>query len=198
MFNDIKNIMKMSKQLKNLKTDDIDFSSMKEMMKQMGIDEELLNKQTDELFRYKHELKYIKIHPDAVTPKYNYETDSGFDFHSIEEVIIPEFGRALVKTGLKFELPKGSEMQVRPKSGLALKEGLTVLNTPGTVDEGYTGEIMVIVFNTNNKPYTIKKGMKIAQGVLCPVYNGKMVNLHEVVEIEERDRKDKGFGSTGI
>jgi dUTPase len=63
---------------------------------------------------------------------------------------------------------------------------------------GYNGEIMVIVFNTNNKPYTIKKGMKIAQGVLCPVYNGKMVNLHEVVEIEERDRKDKGFGSTGI
>lgn len=196
MFNNIKKIVELQKQLKNFNPQNTE--DMSEMLKKMGLDEDLLKKQTDELFRFKHQLKYTKIHEDAVAPKYNYETDSGFDFHSVEEVTIPALGRALVKTGLKFDLPMGTEMQVRPKSGLALKEGLTVLNTPGTVDEGYTGEIMVIIFNTNNSEYTIKKGMKIAQGVLCPVHAGRMVNLHEVVEVNKKDRGENGFGSTGI
>jgi dUTP pyrophosphatase len=81
---------------------------------------------------------------------------------------------------------------------LALKQGLTVLNTPGTVDSGYNGEIMVIVFNTNPKPFTVEKGMKIAQAVLCPVINGKYVNLQLVDKIENKDRGANGFGSTGI
>jgi dUTP pyrophosphatase len=81
---------------------------------------------------------------------------------------------------------------------LALKQGLTVLNTPGTVDSGYDGEIMVIVFNTNPKPFTVAKGMKIAQAVLCPVINGKYVNLQLVDKIENKDRGANGFGSTGI
>ena len=198
MFNNIKQIRNLSKQLKNLNPNDMDMSSLNEMVKQLGIDEDYLEKHTNDLFRYKHKLKFTKIHPDAVEPKYNYESDSGFDLHSIEDVIIPPFGRVLVKTGLKFELPMGCEMQVRPKSGLALKQGLTVLNTPGTVDEGYTGEVMVIVFNTNQNEVTINKGMKIAQAVLCPVYAGRMVDLHEVVEISEKDRGENGFGSTGI
>ena len=198
MFNKIKEINNLRKQLKNFDFENFNVEDSKKMMKDLGLDIDYLEKHTDELYRFSHELKFTKIHPDAVTPKYNYKTDSGFDFHSVEEVVIPAFGRSLVKTGLKFNLPSSCELQVRPKSGLALKEGLTVLNTPGTVDEGYTGEVMVIVFNTNNYPYTVKKGMKIAQGVLCPVYNGKVVNLHEVVELGEKDRGDKGFGSTGI
>jgi dUTP pyrophosphatase len=108
------------------------------------------------------------------------------------------FGRALIPTGLKFDIPDGSEIQVRPKSGLALKQGLTVLNTPGTVDSGYNGEIQVIVFNTNPKPFTIEKGMKIAQAVLCPVVNGNWVELIKVDSVDEKDRGDNGFGSTGI
>ena len=104
----------------------------------------------------------------------------------------------MVPTGLKLSFDIGYEIQVRPKSGLALKQGITVLNTPGTVDSGYNGEIMVIVFNTNQTEFTIPKGMKIAQAVLCPVINGKYVNLQLVDKIENKDRGVNGFGSTGI
>lgn len=138
------------------------------------------------------------INEDAVFPSYNYPTDSGFDLYSVEEVTIPAFGRALIGTGLKFSFSEGYEIQIRPKSGLAINQGLTVLNTPGTVDAGYTGEIKVPVFNTNNTPFTITKRMKIAQAVLCPVKNGRFVNLVPVESISEKDRGDNGFGSTGI
>jgi deoxyuridine 5''-triphosphate nucleotidohydrolase (dut) len=109
---------------------------------------------------HKFELKFTKINNDAVSPKYNYESDSGFDLHSTEDVLVEPLGRALVPTGLKFDIPIGYEMQVRPKSGLALKEGLTVLNTPGTVDQGYDGEVKVIIYNTNGKSYQIQKDRK--------------------------------------
>jgi dUTP pyrophosphatase len=143
-------------------------------------------------------IKVKKLHSDSVFPKYNYPTDSGFDLHSVEEVIIPPFGRALVPTGLSFQFDEGLEIQVRPKSGLAINQGLTVLNTPGTVDQGYSGEIKVIIFNTNNSTVTIPKGMKIGQAVLCPVLNGKFVDLMEVDTFEDTDRGNNGFGSTGI
>lgn len=143
-------------------------------------------------------LKVRKINPDAILPKYNYSSDSGFDLHSVDEIIIPAFGRALVPTGLSFQFPEGFEIQMRPKSGLAINQGLTILNTPGTIDQGYSGEVKAIVFNTNDVSYTISKGMKIAQAVLCPVVNGKYVEIEEVEVFEETDRKDNGFGSTGI
>jgi dUTP pyrophosphatase len=139
-----------------------------------------------------------KIHEDAVSPSYAYPTDSGFDLYSVEEIILLPFGRALVPTGLKFGFSEGFEIQVRPKSGLAINQGLTVLNTPGTVDCGYTGEVKVIIFNTNNASVTIPKGMKIGQAVLCPVVNGKFVKFEEVNKLEEKDRGNNGFGSTGI
>jgi dUTP pyrophosphatase len=144
------------------------------------------------------DLGYIKLHPDAIVPKYNYETDSGFDLHSIEEVVIPAFGRALVPTGISFDIKDGYEIQVRSKSGLAINQGLMILNSPGTVDNGYTGEVKGIIFNTNNHPVTITKGMKIGQAVLCPVVNGKWVNLVQKNKVEEKDRGNNGFGSTGI
>lgn len=188
----------MSKQLKNLDPNNLDAKAMNNLMKEFGIDESFIEKRTADLFSFKHKLKFVKIHPDAISPKYNYESDSGFDLHSVEEVQIPSLGRALVKTGLKFGIPPGSEVQIRPKSGLSLKSGLTVLNTPGTVDQGYTGEIMVIVFNASDTTKTITKGMKIAQAVLCPVFAGKMVELHEVVELNADERGENGFGSTGV
>lgn len=134
----------------------------------------------------------------AIFPSYAYPTDSGFDLFSTEEVELPPFGRALVSTGLKISFNEGIELQIRPKSGLALNQGITVLNTPGTVDAGYTGEIKVIVYNTNNYNFTIPRGMKIAQGVFAPVLNGRFVNFESVNEIGEKDRGDNGFGSTGI
>jgi dUTP pyrophosphatase len=143
-------------------------------------------------------VKIKKLVPDAIFPKYNYPSDSGFDLHSVEEVIIPAFGRAAVPTGLSFQFDEGIELQIRPKSGLALNQGLTILNTPGTVDQGYRGEIKAIVYNTNNTTVTIPKGMKVAQGVLCPVLSGKFINLVDVDGLDETDRGDNGFGSTGI
>lgn len=143
-------------------------------------------------------VKIKKLHPDAIIPKYNYPSDSGFDLHSVEDVILPALGRASVPTGLSFQFEENLEIQVRSKSGLALNQGLMVLNSPGTVDQGYSGEIKAIIFNTNNIPVEIKKGMKVAQAVLCPVFNGKNVKLEEVEEFETTDRGNKGFGSTGI
>jgi len=166
--------------------------------------DELFNLSFDEMteemtnFLKTKKIKVKRLHRDAVLPKYNYGSDSGFDLYSVEEMTIPPFGRALVPTGISVQFDENLEVQVRPKSGLALNMGLTVLNTPGTVDQVYTGEIKVIVFNTNNNSVMIEKGMKIAQGVLCPVMNGKYVEIEDVDNIEDSDRGDNGFGSTGI
>ena len=138
------------------------------------------------------------VHEDAKVPSYAYPSDSGFDLRSTIEINIPPFGRALIPTGIKLSIPEEYEIQVRPKSGLALNQGLTVLNTPGTVDSGYVGEIKVIVFNTNNETVTVSKGMKIAQAVLCPVVCGKYVSLELTNKVDDKDRMDNGFGSTGL
>lgn len=138
------------------------------------------------------------VHEDAKVPLYAYPSDSGFDLRSTVEINIPPFGRALIPTGIKLSIPEEYEIQIRPKSGLALNQGLTVLNTPGTVDSGYVGEIKVIVFNTNNATVTVSKGMKIAQAVLCPVMCGKYVSIELMDKVSDKDRMDNGFGSTGL
>jgi dUTP pyrophosphatase len=174
-----------------------DTESQEDLNNTFGIDFESLQDQLDIISKTKN-IQIELLTEDAVFPEYAYPTDSGFDLYSTKEITLEPFGRALIPTGLKLSFDIGYEIQVRPKSGLALKQGLTVLNTPGTVDSGYDGEIMVIVFNTNPKPFTVAKGMKIAQAVLCPVINGKYVNLQLVDKIENKDRGANGFGSTGI
>jgi dUTP pyrophosphatase len=174
-----------------------DTESQEDLNNTFGIDFGSLQDQLDMISKTKN-IQIELLTEDAVFPEYAYPTDSGFDLYSTEEITLEPFGRALIPTGLKLSFDIGYEIQVRPKSGLALKQGLTVLNTPGTVDSGYDGEIMVIVFNTNPKPFTVSKGMKIAQAVLCPVINGKYVNLQLVDKIENKDRGANGFGSTGI
>lgn len=144
------------------------------------------------------ELQFQKINDNATIPKYNYGSDSGFDLHSVEEITLPPLGRIAVSTGIKLNIPEGYEIQIRSKSGLSLNQGLIVLNSPGTIDSGYVGEIKVIVFNVNNYFFTITKGMKIAQAVLCPVVCGKYVILENVDDVGSKERKDNGFGSTGI
>lgn len=173
---------------------DIDYNLI---FDEYGVD---IKKLEDDMMNYvpKLDLGYRKLNPKAVTPFYNYESDSGFDLYSTEEIIVDGLGRALIPTGLSFDIKDGYEIQVRSKSGLAINQGLMCLNSPGTVDSGYLGEVKVIVFNTNKEPFTIKKGMKIAQAVLCPVVNGKWVNLVERNEMSIKDRNNMGFGSTGI
>jgi dUTP pyrophosphatase len=175
-----------------------DLTEMNNQMKDLfGID---LQELEDQMMNtsMKFSVKVNKIHEDAVLPKYNYLTDSGFDFHSTEEIEVPPFGRVLVPTGLKFDLPNHMELQVRTKSGLALKHGIMVLNSPGTVDNGYTGEVQVIIFNANNLPFKIEKGMKVAQGVFSQVVSGQIIEFEQVDNINEKDRNANGFGSTGI
>lgn len=186
---EIEDIMKSTKE-----GDDFDYDAI---MQELGVDFGEIEKAFNE-YEPTLDLGYVKSHVDAVDPFYNYGSDSGFDLYSTETLEIPSFGRVLVPTGLSFDIKDGFEIQVRSKSGLALKQGLMVLNSPGTVDNGYTGEVQVIVFNTNNHPVTITKGMKIAQAVLCPVVNGKWVNLVEQTKINDKERGENGFGSTGI
>ena len=174
-----------------------DTESQEDLNNAFGIDFGSLQDQLEVISKTKN-IQIELLNEDAIFPEYAYPTDSGFDLYSTEEVKLAPFGRALVPTGLKLSFDIGYEIQVRPKSGLALKQGITVLNTPGTVDSRYNGEIMVIVFNTNQTEFTIPKGMKIAQAVLCPVVNGKYVNLQLVDKIEDKDRGANGFGSTGI
>ena len=175
-------------------TDDVDFD---DIMKEMDFDLEQVEKQMVE-GRTLLPLNYQVIHPDAVHPKYNYESDSGFDLHSVEDITIPPFGRAFVPSGLCFDIKDGYEIQVRTKSGLAINQGLMVLNSPGTVDNGYTGEVKGIIFNTNPTEVRIPKGMKFGQAVLCPVVNGGWVGLNQVVQINKKERGSNGFGSTGL
>lgn len=147
---------------------------------------------------YLLDVNFSKSHPDTKDPEYAYPTDSGFDLYSIEEVLIDSLERKLIPTGLHIDIPEGYEIQVRSKSGLALKEGLMVLNSPGTVDQGYTGEIQVILFNTSKESKKISKGQKIAQAVLTPVVSGKWVRMLMKNELDNKDRNKNGFGSTGV
>lgn len=127
-------------------------------------------------------------------PKYETPGSAGADVRSYSDVVIPAHGRALVPTGMFVAIPEGYEIQVRPRSGLALKKGITVLNTPGTVDADYRNEIGVILFNTTDEDFKVEAGDRIAQIVLNKI---EQINWIEVDELDETDRKG-GFGSTNI
>ena len=139
-------------------------------------------------------VKFRKIDPAAVLPSYAHPGDAGMDVRSVEELVIEPGGRGLVRTGLVMMLPPGYEAQVRPRSGLALKNGVTVLNTPGTIDEGYRGEVGVILANFGAEPFKVEKGAKIAQIVIAPCTRAEIV---ETDEVDATERGEGGFGSTG-
>lgn len=143
----------------------------------------------------KLKLKIYKTNELASIPKYAHPDDSGLDLISVEELEIPSGESRLVHTGISIELPQGTEAQIRPRSGLALKHQITVLNTPGTVDEGYRGEIGVILINHGKNSFKVTKGMKIAQMVITPVIR---VEVEEVDSLSKTSRGSGGFGSTGI
>lgn len=140
-------------------------------------------------------LKIKKINDKAIIPNYAHEGDAGLDLYSIQELILNPGERGLVHTGIQIELPKNTEAQIRPRSGLALKNGITTLNSPGTIDEGYRGEIGVILINHSNEVFKVEEGMKIAQMVIKPIFQ---VNIIETSELSNSERSDNGFGSSGI
>ena len=130
-------------------------------------------------------------------PCYAREGDAGMDICAAEDVRLKAFNWAVIPTGLYLEIPEGYEVQIRSRSGLSAKHGICVLNSPGTIDSGYRGEIKVILINLSNKTQVIEFGDKIAQAVICPVIQGRDVKLNRVKEIKEKDRNSNGFGSTG-
>lgn len=138
---------------------------------------------------------FKRLVPEAVLPAYAHPGDAGMDLCSVERLVVPAGGRALVHTGLKMALPPGYEAQVRPRSGLALKRGVTVLNTPGTIDEGYRGEIGVVLANFGEEDFAVEKGDRIAQMVIAPVTRAEIC---ETQELDATDRGEGGFGSTGV
>jgi len=203
MHEEYKKLNQELKMLKDLqgKVSEVNMSDPQSMLDSLGIDMDEIEKHFNESLTQnvinKISVEYVND-TDNKEPEYAYESDSGFDLRSTEELWVQANSRLLVPTGLRFDIPENYEIQVRSKSGLVLNQGLMVLNSPGTVDSGYQGEIKVIIFNTTNERIKIEKGQKIAQAVLCPVVNGKWVNLVKVEEIKEKDRNDKGFGSTGL
>ncbi len=142
---------------------------------------------------------FVKITNKSKHPLPKYETSgaSGMDIRAdIETTIdIEPLGRVLIKTGLYLEMENGLECQVRPRSGLALKKGLSVLNTPGTIDADYRGEIGVILVNLSNEAVSIEDGERIAQLIFCRV---EQVSLTEVAVLNDSQRGAGGFGSTGL
>ena len=135
-----------------------------------------------------------KVHADAIIPKYQTAGAAGVDLCSVEDVTVGEGDKALVATGLSMAIPQGWEGQVRPRSGLAAKSALTVLNTPGTIDSDYRGEVKVILINHGHGVFHVRKGDRIAQMVFAPVAQAEFA---EVEVLESTGRGAGGFGSTG-
>ena len=149
-------------------------------------------------------VKFARIHKNALLPAYAREGDAGFDFFALMEdqpiVIPPNTFGFLVKTGLKVWLPKNYELQVRDKSGMCVKTRIRVSNSPGTIDEGFKGEIQIIIDNFSDKPYIISnENRKIAQGVVKYVPPVKIEEIsEEEINARETERGEGGFGSTGL
>ena len=195
--NNINDLKKEIDELQRLFEDEIENLVVNDVIERHGFDINELEREMSQM-NNKLLLHYSVSSDESIDPNYVYPTDSGFDLYSTENMYVEPFGRVLVPTGIHFDIPDGYEIQIRSKSGLALNQGLMVLNSPGTVDQGYTGEIKVIIFNTTQELIDINKGQKIAQGVLSPVVCGKWITLKKVKNIEDKDRSDKGFGSTGL
>ena len=143
----------------------------------------------------KQVLKVKKLNEEAFIPEYKTPGASGFDLAAYYEYIIDGGCTGIVKTGLAFEIPKGYELQIRPRSGMSAKTKIRIANSPGTIDSDFTGEVGIIIDNLDKHGYEIKKGDRIAQAVLVPVIQAK---IEVVEELTQTERGDKGFGSTGL
>ena len=143
------------------------------------------------------EILIKRLSKDVALPKYETEGSSGLDLaaNTDKQIRILPGKSEIIPTGLAVAIPKNFEIQIRPRSGLAAKNQISVLNTPGTIDADYRGELKVILINLSDKVFVVEKGLRIAQMVLCPVVKA---TLKEVIELENTERGSGGFGSTGI
>lgn len=140
-------------------------------------------------------LNIQRLHPDAILPTRAHENDAGLDLYAAVQVGIPVLGRNLVGTGIAVAIPPGHVGYITPRSGLAHSHGITVLNSPGTIDAGYTGEIKVNLINHGQAPYLVQPGERIAQLVIHKV---ELPWVQEVNDLPTSERSTNGFGSTGL
>ena len=196
-----KKIVEYKQQIEDYKTK-LDFDGLVEKYKQEPFDFDKWLKDKGKMFtppKTKVKLVNKSTNPD---PEFATDGASGFDLRADlaeDETITLGVGEyTMVPTGLYFEIPEGFELQVRPRSGLAAKHGVTVLNSPGTVDSDYRGETKVILINHGTKPFIIENGERIAQGVIAGVMGKKMITFESVEELSDTGRGEGGFGSTGI
>jgi dUTP pyrophosphatase len=142
-------------------------------------------------------IKILKSDPGIPLPRYESEGAAGMDLRAFlaSPLVIPPLGRARIPTGLKIEIPPGFEAQVRPRSGLAVRFGVTVLNSPGTIDSDYRGDLEIILVNLGADPFTVKDGDRIAQLVFAPVCRA---SIEAAESLSQTGRGGGGFGSTGV
>jgi len=140
-------------------------------------------------------LKIKRLHPDAILPAYAHPGDAGLDLYAAVAAVIEPGESRLIGAGIAIELPPNTEAQVRPRSGLALKHAVTVLNSPGTIDRGYRGEVGVILINHGRSRFDVRPGMKIAQLVIASCVT---VVVEDVGDLGDSARGQGGFGSTGM
>jgi|TARA_R110001599_G_scaffold116866_1_gene284792 dUTP pyrophosphatase len=192
------------KKIKSLSGEEKSTMDDDKLLSHLGVDSKMLQELESETVRSAAEsIKPVIKYQNNSTNKdlsYKYMDDSGMDLRANlkETIVVKSFERALVPTGIHFELPESFEIQVRPRSGLAIKNGITVLNTPGTVDRGYNGEIKIILMNLSKDDFIVNHGDRIAQAVVSPVISGRWCNLTKVNNLTQTQRGDGGFGSTGI
>ncbi len=136
----------------------------------------------------------IQLDPDATPPRYQTDGAAGLDLCAAEDAELGPMQRKLIRTGVRMAIPPGYEGQVRPRSGLALKHGLTMVNTPGTIDSDYRGEIGLIMINLGDEPFRIRSGERLAQLVICKI---ERAELFESETLDATARGEGGFGSTG-
>ncbi len=177
---------------------DADIELMQESIKSIQELDEAFKVYEEKGVSFKTVTKFKNI-SDYKDPYYSHNGDSGFDLRANikDPITLKSLERKLIPTGLEFQLSPNTELQVRPRSGMALKHGLSVLNTPGTVDEGYRGEVGVIVINLSGEEYTINPGDRIAQGVIMNVIGAGISELVNTDKLDITSRGDGGFGSTG-
>lgn len=140
-------------------------------------------------------LKIQRTDKEVKLPNYAHPGDAGMDVYAAESCVLKPGEHKLIPTGIRIALPEGHEAQIRPKSGLALKHGISIVNTPGTIDEGYRGDVGVIVINHGKEEYAIEKNAKIAQMVINKV---ESLEVEEVEDLDSTARGEGGFGSTGL
>jgi dUTP pyrophosphatase len=145
-------------------------------------------------------LRVYRMRADAVVPRYKTSGAAGLDLAACLDapLVIAPGGTARVPTGLRIALPTGHEGQVRPRSGLAARHGITVLNAPGTIDEDYRGQVQVLLVNHGTEPFTIESGDRIAQLIVAPINQVEIEPVDDVAALGGTERGDGGFGSTGV